>query len=356
MEMNELATEVFKQAIKHQLDDIHLLPVGEEYVFYLRDVNGLKELRKISDEVALQFISYLKYQAGMDVGERRRPQSGSLTFEISKDQMIELRLSVITNFKQKESMVIRLLHRSKKEKASIRSMTYFPKDWALLQQFLRYKSGLILFSGPVSSGKTSTMYALLRGRMQEKTLQVITMEDPVEYHEPMFLQTEINEKAGITYELLIKSCLRHHPDILLIGEIRDEMTAKMAIRAALTGHLILATVHAKDCNGVVARLLELGVSKTMLEQTIIAICSQRLLPRYCALCGKECQLHCNHLTNGEKRGTIFEIETHEKLAHFFKTNQFGTDEERVHPFNKVLRKAYALGYITDKTYETYQII
>ena len=325
MEMNELATEVFTQAIKHQLDDIHLLPVGEEYVFYLRDVNGLKELRRISDEVALQFISYLKYQAGMDVGERRRPQSGSLT-----------------------------LHRSKKEKASIRSMTYFPKDWALLQQFLRYKSGLILFSGPVSSGKTSTMYALLRGRMQEKTLQVITMEDPVEYHEPMFLQTEINEKAGITYELLIKSCLRHHPDILLIGEIRDEMTAKMAIRAALTGHLILATVHAKDCN--VAGLLELGVSKTMLEQTIIAICSQRLLPRYCALCGKECQLHCNHLTNGEKRGTIFEIETHEKLAHFFKTNQFGTDEERVHSFNKVLRKAYALGYITDKTYETYQII
>jgi len=333
MEMNELATEVFTQAIKHQLDDIHLLPVGEEYVFYLRDVNGLKELR------ALQFISYLKYQAGMDVGERRRPQSGSLTFEISKEQMIELRLSVITNFKQKESMVIRLLHRSKKEKASIRSMTYFPKDWALLQQFLRYKSGLILFSGPVSSGKTSTMYALLRARMKEKTLQVITMEDPVEYHEPMFLQTEINEKAGITYELLIKSCLRHHPDILLIGEIRDERTA-----------------HAKDCNGVVARLLELGVSKTMLEQTIIAICSQRLLPRNCGLCGKECQLHCNHLTNGEKRGTIFEIETHEKLAHFFKTNQFGTDEERVHPFNKVLRKAYALGYITDKTYETYQII
>ena len=107
---------------------------------------------------------------------------------------------------------------------------------------------------------------------------------------------------------------------------------------------------------MVARLLELGVSKTMLEQTIIAICSQRLLPRYCGLCGKECELHCNHLTNGEKRGTIFEIETHEKLSHFFKTKQFTTDEERVHPFNKVLRKAYALGYITDKTYETYQII
>ena len=135
MEMNELATEVFKQAIKHQLDDIHLLPVGEEYVFYLRDVNGLKELRRISDEVALQFISYLKYQAGMDVGERRRPQSGSLTFEISKDQMIELRLSVITNFKQKESMVIRLLHRSKKEKASIRSMTYFQRTGRCCNSF-----------------------------------------------------------------------------------------------------------------------------------------------------------------------------------------------------------------------------
>ena len=205
MEMNELAEEIFKQAISHQLDDIHLLPIGEEYVFYLRDVNGLKELRKVSTKIAEQFISYLKYQAGMDVGERRRPQSGSLTFEFSVHQIIELRLSIITNFKQKESMVIRLLHRSNKENASIQATTYFPKDWRLLEQFLRYKSGLILFSGPVSSGKTSTMYSLLRGRMNEKTLQVITMEDPVEYHEPMFLQTEINEKAGITYELLIKS-------------------------------------------------------------------------------------------------------------------------------------------------------
>jgi len=200
------------------------------------------------------------------------------------------------------------------------------------------------------------MYSLLRGRMNEKTLQVITMEDPVEYHEPMFLQTEINEKAGITYELLIKSCLRHHPDILLIGEIRDEMTAKMAIRAALTGHLILATVHAKDCNGVLSRLIELGVSKTMLEQTIIAICSQRLLPRYCALCQQECQIYCNHLANGEKRGTIFEIETNRNISNFLNKNQFERDEERIHPFNKVLRKAYALGYITEKTYETYQII
>ena len=114
MEMNELAEEIFKQAISHQLDDIHLLPIGEEYVFYLRDVNGLKELRKVSTKIAEQFISYLKYQAGMDVGERRRPQSGSLTFEFSVHQIIELRLSIITNFKQKESMVIRLLHRSKK--------------------------------------------------------------------------------------------------------------------------------------------------------------------------------------------------------------------------------------------------
>lgn len=356
MEMNELAEEIFKQAISHQLDDIHLLPIGEEYVFYLRDVNGLKELRKVSTKIAEQFISYLKYQAGMDVGERRRPQSGSLTFEISGHQIIELRLSIITNFKQKESMVIRLLHRSQKENSSIQATTYFPKDWKLLEQFLRYKSGLILFSGPVSSGKTSTMYSLLRGRMNEKTLQVITMEDPVEYHEPMFLQTEINEKAGITYELLIKSCLRHHPDVLLIGEIRDEMTAKMAIRAALTGHLILATVHAKDCNGVISRLIELGVSKTMLEQTIIAICSQRLLPRYCALCHQECQIYCNHLANGEKRGTIFEIETNRKISDFLNKNQFERDEERIHPFNKVLRKAYALGYITEKTYETYQII
>jgi len=105
MEMNELAEEIFKQAISHQLYDIHLLPIGEEYVFYLRDVNGLKELRKVSTKIAEQFISYLKYQAGMDVGERRRPQSGSLTFEFSVHQSIELRLSIITNFKQKGPII-----------------------------------------------------------------------------------------------------------------------------------------------------------------------------------------------------------------------------------------------------------
>ena len=353
MEMNELATEVFTQAIKHQLDDIHLLPVGEEYVFYLRDVNGLKELRKISDEVALQFISYLKYQAGMDVGERRRPQSGSLTFEISKEQMIELRLSVITNFKQKESMVIRLLHRSKKEKASIRSMTYFPKDWALLQQFLRYKSGLILFSGPVSSGKTSTMYALLRGRMQEKTLQVITMEDPVEYHEPMFLQTEINEKAGITYELLIKSSLRHHPDMMLIGEIRDEMTAKMVIRGALTGHLMLATVHAKDCKGVIPRLEELGITKDLLRQTLVAVVAQRLVPRYCSLCQSHCCFHCNHIPLSKKKATLFDIAYGISLQHLIQEEEFLNP--LLHPFNRKLRKAYALGYISKESFEAYKI-
>jgi len=268
MEMNELATEVFTQAIKHQLDDIHLLPVGEEYVFYLRDVNGLKKLRKISDEVALQFISYLKYQAGMDVGERRRPQSGSLTFEISKEQMIELRLSVITNFKQKESMVIRLLHDEERE------LRFWFDQLPDLQKKLAGR-GLYLFAGPVGSGKTTLMHALAQERFADQ--QVMSIEDPVEIKQENMLQLQLNDQIGMTYDNLIKLSLRHRPDLLIIGEIRDKETARAVVRASLTGVTVFSTIHAKSVRGVYERLLELGVSEEELKIVLQGICYQRLI-------------------------------------------------------------------------------
>lgn len=128
------------------------------------------------------------------------------------------------------------------------------------------------------------MYNLVKHRMAQETNQVISIEDPVEIEEPEFLQVQVNEAAGITYETLLKSTLRHHPDIIIVGEIRDEETAKMVIRGALTGHLIIASVHAKNAEGVVSRLKELGVSLDMLSQTIIGIVFQKLLPQYCQLC------------------------------------------------------------------------
>ena len=171
--------------------------------------------------------------------------------------------------------------------------------------------------------------------------------------EPLFLQTEINEKAGITYELLIKSSLRHHPDMMLIGEIRDEMTAKMVIRGALTGHLMLATVHAKDCKGVISRLEELGVTKDLLRQTLVAVVAQRLVPRYCSLCQSHCCFHCNHIPLSKKKATLFDIAYGTSLQHLIQEEEMLNPLE--HPFNRKLRKAYALGYISKQSFEAYQI-
>ena len=228
----------------------------------------------------------------MDVGEKRKPQSGAAHLMVD-DHAIELRFSTITNVLLLESLVIRVIRQQAKNQPTIR--TYFPEDILLLTSLIRRKSGLILFSGPVGSGKTTTIYQLLRARMAEETLQIITMEDPVEIYEEKFLQTEVNEMAGISYDVLIKSSLRHHPDVLMIGEIRDEETARMSIRGALTGHLMIATIHAKDALGVIARLQELKVTNEQLKQTLIGVVSQRLVPRYCYKCKGDCLPDCDWL-------------------------------------------------------------
>ena len=351
--MEELTNEILIAALQFHIDDIHLLPFREEYRFYLRDGEQLSLLKKIDLETAHRWITFIKYRSGMDVGEKRRPQSGAMKYVLKNGRSIELRLSVISNFKMQISVVIRLLHLSTDGEKSREVSTYFPKDIDLLQKMLHYKSGLILFSGPVSSGKTTTMYHLLRNRVNDTNLQVITMEEPVEMSEPMFLQTEINEKAGITYELLIKSSLRHHPDMMLIGEIRDEMTAKMVIRGALTGHLMLATVHAKDCKGVISRLEELGVTKDLLRQTLVAVVAQRLVPRYCFLCQSHCCFHCNHIPLSKKKATIFDIAYGSSLQHLIQEEEFLNP--LLHQFNRKLRKAYALGYISQESFEAYKI-
>lgn len=295
----------------------------------------------------------MKYRAGMDVGEKRRPQSGAMQYAFENGKVIDLRLSLMTNYQMQSSMVVRLLHVSRSQEHENGFITLSPLEMARLERYLQRKSGLILFSGPVGSGKSTTMYELLRRRVGNENLQVMTMEEPVEIHEPRFLQMEVNEKAGINYDLLIKSALRHHPDVMLIGEIRDEETAKMVIRGSLTGHLMLATVHAKDCAGVVARLVELGVSRNLLEQTLIAIVAQRLLPLYCPLCRGDCCIECTHIPLGHKRGTVMDIASEERLRRLLRLGEEQVGWEQT--LNRKLRKSYALGYLSEKTLYRYAL-
>ncbi len=348
--MENLVQEILKEAIKYRVDDIHLMPQESQYQFLVRLADGLHPIKTISIEQAKRFISFMKYQANLDIGEKRRPQTGALTISLTSDEKIELRISVMANYLLKESLVIRVLHQSYKKTANQQvGYTFFPQDLKRLSELTQTMSGLILFSGPVSSGKTTTIYQLLRSLALKKKLQVITMEDPVEIPEPYFLQTQVNELAGVTYDILIKSALRHHPDVLMIGEIRDEETAKMAIRGALTGHLLIATVHAKDSIGVLSRLIELGISKNLLEQTLLAVCSQRLVQRKCPLCKKECSIYCNHIPVEEKKGTIFEILTATQLRSILHQSLEQPQILHYPTLNDKLRKAYGLGMLLLRT-------
>lgn len=203
----------------------------------------------------------------MDISEHRRPQVGSYIFKKDKESIF-LRFSVLGEFSGKESLVIRLI-------TEINSNHYFFIEQLDILMGAAIKRGLILTSGPTGSGKTSTMYYLAKKLANNKV--VMTIEDPVEVFEPAFLQTQVNHEAGIDYQSLLKAALRQRPDILIIGEIRDKVTARLAVDAALSGHLVLATVHARSTLQTIARLKGLGIDSVELANCLNCVSYQRLI-------------------------------------------------------------------------------
>lgn len=355
MDTESFATHLLSIASAYQTSDIHILPEQKHYDVYFRLNGQMEKQYYLTREEGTQLISYFKFLSHMDVGERRRPQSGSTTFAL-KEKSVDCRFSTISNYHSQESLVIRLL--KQKETGNQQPASFFSKEWKQLESLIESKSGLLLFSGPVDSGKTTTMYHLVKNRMKGEKQQVITVEDPVEIEETSFLQVQVNEKAGITYEHLLKSSLRHHPDVLIVGEIRDEETAKMVVRGALTGHLIVGSIHAKNAKGVLSRMMELGVSLTLLEQTLIGIAFQNLLPIYCPLCETNCQTYCTNHPRDRKRAALYEVKANESLSELFE--RLSQQESMTTPpmnreFNRLLEKVYTYGYVTEKTYKRYLI-
>lgn len=352
MDIESYANHVLSLGDSYRTSDIHILPEKGHYVIYFRLSGQMKQYFYLEQEEGQRLISYFKFQANMDVGERRKPQSGSLVYKL-KEKEIDLRLSTISNYRTNESLVIRLLE--KKEDTDVTNQCFFQHELNELKKLVEYKSGLILFSGPVDSGKTTTIYNLVKNRTIKEKNQIISIEDPVEIEESEFLQIQVNEAAGITYETLLKATLRHHPDVIIVGEIRDEETAKMVIRGALTGHLIIASVHAKNAEGVISRLEELGISLDMLSQTIVGIVFQKLLPQYCGLCEGQCHSSCTHQANAAKRTVLYDVRSKERLEQLFMPNQGNKLLESSRTFNHLLEKVLSYGYISEKTYQRYQI-
>ncbi len=261
MKTKKIINELLVSAVANKVSDIFFFPKREETVVEFRTIRGVERQKSFPINEGQEIINFFKYSAQMDIAEHRRPQVGAMTFT-ADEQEYYLRLSSLGDFSDQESLVVRIIY-------GIDHSQYFMDEQLEKIKSLALRRGLIITSGPTGSGKTTTMYEVAKEMSENKV--VMTIEDPVEVHEATFLQSQVNNEAGIDYQSLLKAALRHRPDILIIGEIRDAGTARLAVDAALSGHLVFATVHAKSTLQTVSRLEGLGIRKDELANCLTAV-------------------------------------------------------------------------------------
>jgi len=252
-------------ATEKKSSDIYFLCEGQKYRIAMRTSHGLTEYDNVNINNANQIINCLKYAAKMVVSEKRRPQMGRIMW-----QKYPIRLSTVGDVEGNESLVMRVIYDSESDDIHFLNGCEYSNVRSLCD-----RRGMIVFAGPTGSGKTTTIYKLASELSKEQV--IMTIEDPVELNNQSFLQLQINEAAGLNYSELIKVGLRHRPDVFIVGEIRDNQTANAAIQAALSGHLVLTTVHAQSPAGVIQRLQNLGIEQQFIDQALTGVAYQRIL-------------------------------------------------------------------------------
>src|SRR5438477_414704 len=280
----DLVDLVVKSAIKSRASDIHVEP-QEKGVLIRHRLDGLlKEVMDLPKWVHEGLIARLKIMAGMDIAEKRLPQDGRLRSQAEDGVDVDFRVSTLrTVFGEK--VVIRILDQRKGVPA-LEEIGMSAMAMEEVHFFLRHQHGMILVVGPTGSGKSTTLSSALKSVTSEKT-NIITIEDPVEYQIPGINQTQINEKIKLTFASALRSILRQDPDVILVGEIRDTETAKIAMQAAQTGHLVLSTLHTDDAPSVVTRLMDIGTEPYVIAGAIIGVVAQRLVRRLCVHCRRQ---------------------------------------------------------------------
>lgn len=264
---------ILEKAVELQASDIHFEP-REEYLRVRYRVDGmLQDGTPVHKSKQAALISRVKVLVNLDIAESRLPQDGRTALRIGKNQ-IDLRVSTIPTI-HGEKAVIRLLNR-KQAHLELAELGMEKEDLEIYGQIISKRTGIVLVTGPTGSGKTTTLYATLT-QLNSKEVNIITIEDPVEYQLPGINQIQINPKSGLTFARGLRSILRQDPDIIMVGEIRDLETAKIAVQAALTGHLVFSTLHTNDAPSAVTRLLEMGIEKYLIEATVLGVVAQRLV-------------------------------------------------------------------------------
>ena len=273
---------VIQRAITERASDIHLEPQEGEMVVRMRIDGVLRRVFTVPANLQATVIARLKIMGGMNIAERKIPQDGR-AMVTAKDKEIDLRISSIPTI-YGEKIVLRLLDKSSGH-INRKAIGLEGEDEKKYDRLLKNSSGVILIVGPTGSGKSTTMCAMIQELCSEQT-NIMTLEDPVEYNIPGANQCQINEKTGMTFAVGLRSILRQDPDVISVGEIRDGETASIAVRAAITGHLVISTLHTNDAVSTISRLVDIGVEPYMISSALRGVVSQRLVRKICPHCRK----------------------------------------------------------------------
>jgi general secretion pathway protein E len=275
-----LINGLLSEAMRLQASDIHIEPYEQNLLIRVRIDGILREILRLNVRIAPLLVSRVKVMARLDIAEKRIPQDGrmSLTFG---GRNLDVRVSTLPS-KAGERVVMRLLSRDASG-LRLEALGMPPKVLDAFHSALKQPNGIILITGPTGSGKTTSLYAGL-SVLNDTTRNILTIEDPVEYAIDGIGQTQVNTKVGMTFAAGLRAILRQDPDVVMVGEIRDSETAQIAVQAALTGHLVLSTVHTNDAVGALTRLRDMGVEPFLLASTIKVIAAQRLVRKLCQHC------------------------------------------------------------------------
>ena len=275
-----LVNSMLERAITERASDIHMEPRETELVVRMRIDGVMRKIMNVPKDVQSSVISRVKIMCGMDIAEHRIPQDGRFNVRV-KDKDIDMRVSTLpTVFGEK--IVLRLLDKSG-GRVTKEAVGLTGADLEKYDEMLRLRNGVILLVGPTGSGKTTTMYAMIN-QLNTEDVNMVTLEDPVEYNVDGINQVQINEKVGMTFAGGLRSILRQDPDIIAVGEIRDGETADIAMRAAITGHIVLSTIHTNDAVGTIDRLRDIGCEPYIIASALKGVISQRLVRRICPDC------------------------------------------------------------------------
>lgn len=276
----KLVNKMFEDAVNLKVSDIHIEPQEEDMRIRFRIDGKLREYTRISKQLAPSIISRIKFISGMNIAEKRIPQDGRLHYTVGQTK-IDMRVSDLPGVFG-EKIVIRITT-ALGVKLEIDSIGFIDENKEKFETLLHSNRGIILLSGATGSGKSTTLYTGLSQLNNDET-NIITVENPVEMVIPGITQVNINEKAGLTFASVLRSILRQDPDIIMVGEIRDKETAEIAASAAITGHLVLSTIHTYNAASSVVRLIDMGVEKFMVSSSLLGVIAQKLVRKVCPYC------------------------------------------------------------------------